>query len=197
MNFKAKKSTKLVNSLLQKRYVARHLKDIGKYDADTYKHSIRVGTLVADIAYENGLSEKEVRTLAIAGLLHDLGKCDIPKEIINKKGPLNKSERKEVDKHTVYGKRRIRDKLLNMVRKIVMHHHDVGSQAGKNVKRRIKRKRGGVPFYTEMVTAADIFDALANERPYKRKFSKTKVATEMQKEFFGDKKLVAQLIERY
>jgi HD-GYP domain-containing protein (c-di-GMP phosphodiesterase class II) len=196
MNLKAPKSAVLVNELVRKRYLERHIHDLKQHNHNTLEHSMRVGALAADIGYEYNLKEQEIKTLAIAGLLHDLGKCDISNNILEKPGPLNSSERKEIDKHALYGRKRIQGNFLEAVRRIVGHHHDYGSQKNRRTKR-TKRRRTSLPNYTEIVNAADIFDALASKRSYKRKYSKRKIRETMESEFTGNQTLVEQLLERY
>lgn len=197
MNIKAPKSTTLVDRLMHKQYIQRHLETIENHNHGTLEHSVRVATLATDIGYENNLSEKEVKTLAVAGLLHDLGKCDISNDILEKPGPLDEAERAEVAKHPVYGRGRIKERFLEKVREIVAHHHDHGSHREEIHKTPVKRKKGSVPYYTEVVTAADMFDALASRRSYKKKFSKREIGEIMHREFKGNEKLIEQVLERF
>lgn len=193
MNIKTPKSTELIDALIHKQYLKRHLEKIKKHNPGTLDHSVRVGTLAADIGYERNLSDREVKMLAVAGLLHDLGKCDISNDILEKQGPLTKEERKVVEKHAWYGYNRIKERFLRNVRNIVAHHHD--RKSGKTS--HVTREKESILYYTKVISAVDMFDALANNRPYKKKFTKSQIKKIMEAEFPNDKTLTGQVLARY
>src|SRR5690606_5762677 len=65
---------------------------IKRADQFTYMHSVAVSALMTSLARELGHSEEQVRLAGMAGLLHDIGKVDIPEKILNKPGRLTAEE---------------------------------------------------------------------------------------------------------
>ena len=72
-------------------------------DDYTYQHSIQVGMLSYYIAKWNNYSEEEAQFIAIAGYLHDIGKCRIDSQLLQRSDKLAAEEESIVAKHTQYG----------------------------------------------------------------------------------------------
>lgn len=207
MNIQSPHSIALINQLRTEKHIQKHLTQLAKCDTDSFEHSLRVGALAIDIAEQNNLSEKEISLVGTAGLLHDIGKCDIPKEILTKNGSLTASERKEIEKHSRYSFERLKEDVFATIRKIIIGHHEYSTTpyprtASNSVTRFKKDQRSSledeaVPFLTQILAVADIFDALSNPRVYKKAYAKSQVREIMQSQFIGDKKLIEQALERY
>lgn len=126
-----------------------------------YTHSIRVSKLATQLGITMKLSEKLVYKICVAGLLHDLGKVNTPKEILYKPGKLTEEEFEIIKEHPVDGynfckQAGVDDTVCNMVLK----HH---------VKKNSKGYPEGYPTKTiaeNIITVADIFCALSEKRTY-------------------------------
>src|SRR6476659_4768224 len=79
------------------------LLQLREFDEYTTTHSLNVSVLVMALAEHLELAPQEVRTFGIAGLLHDLGKVNIPRDILNKPGKLTEQERQVMQHHPVSG----------------------------------------------------------------------------------------------
>ena len=88
--------------------------------SDTYEHSLRVALLSVDLGYENGLEGADLRTLGLAGLLHDMGKREIDEAILSGTSPLSEDERSAMDEHPRRGARLLEEDLYTKVRQIVV-----------------------------------------------------------------------------
>lgn len=194
MTLQSPQSNDLVSQLRTKKYLQEHLSALEEHDKDSLAHSIRVGALAMDIGKQNNLSKNDIKLLGIAGLLHDLGKCDIPKEILTKKSELTPDERKEIEKHSLYGFLRLKEKAFATIRKMVVAHHEY---THKPYPRKHQRQDDALSFVTQILAVADMFDALVSERSYKKAFAKAEVREILLTEFTGEKKLVEQALERY
>ncbi len=135
------------------------------FDQYTTTHASNVAVLAMGLAEFLGLSSAEVREFGVAGLLHDLGKVRIPKEILVKPGAFTDEERAIVQRHPVEGARIIleREKRLRIASFVAYEHH-------------IMLNGGGYPalryprdchFASKVVHVCDVYDALCTDRPYR------------------------------
>ncbi|ACL74879.1 HD-GYP domain-containing protein [Ruminiclostridium cellulolyticum] len=148
-------------------------------DQYTYSHSVNVAFYAMLLGKWMNLSKLQIKDLAMAGLLHDIGKTKISAEIINKKGPLNENEFEVIKRHPIYGYDIIKgfsDIAIDIKRAVILHHE--------------KENGTGYPFgiqgnkknlYAKIITAADIFDAITSERVYKEKQTPFSAFKEMEK----------------
>ena len=99
------------------------LKTLGEY---TITHSVNVGILSAAFGTYLGLPEKLVKDLAIAGMLHDIGKVSIKRDILIKPGRLTPSEFDHIKQHPLLGYNLIRENndLNSQVLRGILEHHE-------------------------------------------------------------------------
>lgn len=130
----------------------------------TASHSLGVSRLARLLAQEMGVSPSNCDQLEIAGLLHDVGKLRIPDEILNKPGPLDSHERQIMNAHSfeTYQILRKIDGFDRITVWAAYHHEEPGG--------------AGYPFHVpekdlsleaRILRVADIFQALAQDRPYR------------------------------
>src|SRR4030065_2853027 len=84
----------------------RELKDFDDY---TFTHALNVCVLSSALARALRISEEMINAIAMAALCHDLGKKEVPKEILNFNGPLGPDERLLIEKHSCWGARLLLD----------------------------------------------------------------------------------------
>jgi len=132
-------------------------------DLYTYKHMLAVFCLSSFICTLLKSTVSPLETF-IGSLSHDIGKCSIPKEILNKKTPLTKDERKYIEHHSLAGFVLLTYYLGNkntISAVIARDHHEnkkgTGYPTGKQ----------NIDLQTEIVIACDIYDALLSPRPYR------------------------------
>ncbi len=135
-------------------------------DEYTGEHSYGVIALALQIADEMGLDEDERRLVEFGALLHDVGKIAVPKEIINKAGPLDDDEWAIMKQHTVYGQQML-DRVggsMTDVGVIVRASHErwdgkgyPDGSAGPDT-----------PLAARIVAVADTFSAITTTRSYRR-----------------------------
>lgn len=137
-------------------------------DEYTFKHSVDVATIAMIIGKKHGMSEKEIYELGITGLLHDIGKSQIPTEILNKPGRLTEEEFALMKQHTLFGYDLLKEENLpECVLKGVLQHHEKLDGTG------YPYGAGGdeISPYARVISVADIYDALVTVRSYKEAFS--------------------------
>lgn len=135
-------------------------------DADTYtcSHSVNVCILGMYLALTTSY-EKEVKSLGMGGLLHDVGKLAVPEKLLKKAGPLTDVERKIVQEHPRQGvELLIRSGCTNgVILSCVGDHHEKPTGYGYPQ----HKPASAVSPYAKIISLADVFDALTTERPYR------------------------------
>jgi putative nucleotidyltransferase with HDIG domain len=163
---KATKSKINLSDLESLASIVAHL--IDRVSPFTSRHSTGVAAIAAMITHELDYSLQEQRAMRISGLFHDLGKLIVPNEIIEKNGELTAAEFKVVKQHTFYTYR-----LLNKIEGLgsvpewaAFHHERLD---GSGYPFRIKGPDLNVG--SRIMAVSDVFQALTEDRPYRRAFS--------------------------
>lgn len=128
-------------------------------------HSKRVSEICQQIGKEIGLSEIEVRKLKIGGLLHDIGKIAIEEGILNKLGKPTEQEWVEIKRHPEIGYRILSSshETLELAECILSHHE---RWDGTGYPKGLKGE--AIPRIARIIAIADSYDAMTNERPYRK-----------------------------
>lgn len=177
--------TPLLETVLKGPNIFLELRHIKGHDEYTYRHSINVGLLSATIGKILRLSNDNTLKLGEIGFLHDIGKMKVPLQILNKKGQLTAEEFEEVKKHPVYG----RDILADMEGKDeailngTLYHHERLDGSGYP----LGLTGGNIPFFTQVISVADTYDAISSERVYRQKYLPFDALNELVKEVFKGK----------
>lgn len=146
------------------RIISELAQSVRERDLLTYDHSRRVGIYASRLARHTGWARPDTRDLALAGLVHDLGKTWIQNAVLHKPSALSADERAEMQRHPVIAARilQIYAAPVEMVEN-VLHHHEAFDGHGYP---------GGlvgeaIPLGARMLAIADVFDALTSSRPYR------------------------------
>lgn len=141
---------------------------INSRDSYTYNHIERVVYYCEVISDYLNLSENEKRDLIYAAYLHDLGKINVPPSILLQTKPLTAAEWRELRKHPKDSASIVSQiRGLEGVVPIVQHHHERFDGSG------YPDGLAGeeISYLTRILTLADAFDAMTNDRPYKAKIN--------------------------
>jgi HD-GYP domain-containing protein (c-di-GMP phosphodiesterase class II) len=133
-------------------------------DRYTAGHSAAVAIYSRDIARRMGLSEEEQRKCHLAGLVHDIGKIGLPPGLLEKEGPLNLEERRQMEAHSEIGERILANvEDYAEIASIVRHHHERVDGEGYPDK-----LVGAVtPLVSRIISVADAYNAMTSDRPYR------------------------------
>lgn len=163
-------SSSLIDCISEDKTCIQVLSGLGDYDYYTFVHSMRVAAYTVSIAIEMGLHDKDrLQELALGGIFHDIGKKDIPIELINKTGALTDQEWSQVRSHPERGLEAMDGSILSYVpREIIVHHHEKldGSGYPHGI------DKGSMLTEVQIACLADIFDALTSTRAYQQKRSR-------------------------
>lgn len=144
----------------------RMAKLIEMRDANPQAHTEVLSSYAVLLAEALGLAEDEVRNIANAILLHDIGNVAIPDAILNKPEPLNKHERSVMQSHTVHGHSVLqgsRNHLFQMAADIALSHHEHWDGSGYPQGLQAIE----IPIAARIVAVADMLDALTSPRAYR------------------------------
>ncbi|MDI6706117.1 MAG: HD-GYP domain-containing protein, partial [Bacillota bacterium] len=134
-------------------------------DPVTSGHAERVGEYAVAIAEELKLSESRIDKIRYAALLHDIGKIGIADGVLNKEGMLSTEEFAQIREHPVIGSEILKDiDFLREASKIIRHHHE--RYDGRGYPDGLKGDE--VPIEAYILAVADAFDAMTNDRPYRK-----------------------------
>lgn len=146
-------------------------------DDDTGQHARRVGASAGSIAKTFGLPRGRVQVIARAATLHDLGKIGISDTILLKSGPLDDIEFEVVKQHTRIGAEILsgsQSRLLRTAEVIALHHHEKWDGSGYE-----GLAEEEIPLEGRIVALADAFDAMTNDRPYRRALDRKEAIEEV------------------
>lgn len=135
------------------------------FDQYTTTHSINVALLSMALAEALGHSPRDIRSMGVAGLLHDLGKVRVPLEILTKPGSLSPEEREILERHPSDGARIIlnSDSKLTLPAAVSFEHH-IMINGGGYPRRHFARD---CHYASTVVHVCDVYDALHTDRPYR------------------------------
>ncbi|HEY8892075.1 MAG TPA: diguanylate cyclase [Clostridium sp.] len=151
---------------------------INAKDKYTYGHVERVVIYSRLLADKLELNEKNKKELVYGAYMHDIGKINIPKEILNKNMPLTPEEWEIMKQHSLNGVEIIKSVgSLKEIIPIILHHHErydgngyPGNLKGENI-----------PYLVRMLTVVDCFDAMTSNRPYNKRKTYKEAIEELKK----------------
>jgi HD-GYP domain-containing protein (c-di-GMP phosphodiesterase class II) len=128
-------------------------------------------------------SEESIRDILQAGLLHDIGKCHVPSEILNKPAKLSTEEFAEMKKHPYYGYKILEKSadIKETTKIAALSHHE--KENGRGYPFGIKSER--IHPFGKICAVADIYDAMTSNRVYHQKVSPFEVFSLLENEEFG------------
>ena len=133
-------------------------------DREARAHNMRVARLCVHIGRQLSMSAYELRVLARAGLMHDIGKLGIPDNVLGKHSPLDDAEWELMRTHPEMGLTLL-DRVGQSRREVlaVLYHHERLDGSGYPYGLRAE----AIPIEARIVAVADTYDALTSDRPYR------------------------------
>jgi HD-GYP domain-containing protein (c-di-GMP phosphodiesterase class II) len=171
------------------------LNNVSHIDGYTYGHCINVSVLCNVFCNWLKLDANTRKNIVAAGLLHDLGKCNIKTEVLDKPGKLTPEEWEEMKMHTVYGYRLLEmAKAPHDVRLGALMHHEREDGSGYPT----GLKGDQIPLIARIIAITDVYDAMTSKRPHRERVCPFQVIDQFQHNFFNllDTKLLMLFLNR-
>lgn len=159
----------MVENILEDEDIFSAMSTLRIFDDYTFTHSVNVALLSMCIGKRIGLSKKALERLGIAAIFHDLGKIELPQNLLNKPGKLTEEEYKKIQKHSLNSARLIvklrasRDRKAKILLPPFEHHlkYDLSGYPHTNWKNPIS-------LFGRIITIADVYDAITSQRVYRQ-----------------------------
>ncbi|MEX2247249.1 MAG: HD-GYP domain-containing protein [Dehalococcoidia bacterium] len=135
-------------------------------DTDAGAHLRHIQHYSRALAQRLGLDDQTTNELAYAAMIHDVGKAQVPDSILKKPGPLTVEERREIQRHTLWGSELLSasEEDFAMAGEVARSHHERWDGEGYPD----GLAGTAIPLSARIVAVADVYDALISERPYKK-----------------------------
>ena len=153
------------------------LATLNEKNMETEEHTIRLEALCRSIGHRLSLSSKEMDELSLLALLHDIGKIGISQNVLEKPGKLTQAEWAEMKRHPEIGYRIAQaTPELSMVSDFILSHHERFD--GSGYPRGLKGAE--VPLVCRILAVVDSYDAMTNDRIYRKALSKKAAVQELE-----------------
>ncbi len=159
---------KMVQEMMYKETLQLDLLDIKNDKNYEYRHSVSVAVYAIALGIGCGLNVEQLDNLAVAGLLHDIGKFDVKKRVLKAKHIYNDKEMDEMKKHPMYSYEALKDypSITSVTRNsILFHHENIDGTGYYGVS---GDKLGLLP---KIIRVADTYDAFTAQRKHRDAFS--------------------------
>lgn len=171
----------IINKYTNKLQLFDMLHSLREFDDMTYAHSINVALVASIIGQWLHFSEDDIRVLTLAGLLHDIGKVNIPPEILNKPGKLTPEEFEIVKRHVNDGYDILKTQNIdNRIKEACVFHHEKCDGTGYP----FGLKSEKIPVFAKIISVADIYDAMTAARSYRKALCPFTVIEQMERQCF-------------
>ena len=191
-----REARRLLAELISRPDIRPLMNGLKRFDGATYRHCLRVGRFAIVLARVDGMADEHLRELAVAAMLHDLGKTEVSTDVLRKPGPLDADERAEVRRHpaAAVGVLRLLEAFPNAHRIAPLHHETQGDHSYPRSGRERRsareqpssdRRRTGPDWVVRagrILALADRYDALISRRTYKEPWPDPEVRAILDKE---------------
>lgn len=161
----------IVDQLLHSAKVLLDMIDLRTFDDYTFRHSVNVAVLSTVIGMNMEMNRNHIEELAVAAIMHDIGKVMVNPEILNKPSQLTNEEYYEVQRHSEYGYDILKKRfdISARTRAGILSHHE--NEDGSGYPQHLKGSQ--IFQYAKIIHVADVFDALTSRRPYKEAYERS------------------------
>jgi HD-GYP domain-containing protein (c-di-GMP phosphodiesterase class II) len=170
-----------VTALRREANILRMISPVKAYSEYTYTHATNVALLAIVQGERIGIGDELLHEVGVAGLMHDVGKLFISKDVLDKKGRLEQEEFEEMMRHPVHGARYLAGMkgLTPLAPLVSFEHHRKFDGTGYPAPRTGDKRQHTC---SQIVAIADFFDALRSNRPYRVGWDAERILSLMREE---------------
>lgn len=150
---------------------------LGKHHAATLRHCQSVAMHMLEWAAYMDFSSKKMNKAFVCGMVHDIGKFCVSKDILNKRGALSEQDQTVVEFHPVYGEMLLKAMGLAEISPVILYHHEQYDGQGY----REGLKEAEIPFLSRMIAVCDVFDNITNRREHIRNMDSGQALLEIER----------------
>lgn len=158
----------ILNDLMGNQHIVLHLTNITSQSISLYQHSVNVAVLATAVGMSLGYNRNQLTDLGIGAMLHDIGKIELPQDMLNKTTRWDDSEMELAKEHSMNGfniLRKQRDLSLLSAHVALQHHERLN---GSGFPQGLKGKQ--IHEYAQIVGICDIYDSLTSPRPWRKRY---------------------------
>ncbi|NOU54838.1 HD-GYP domain-containing protein [Brevibacillus borstelensis] len=158
----------ILDDLMQNRQIVMHLANISTHSPSLYHHSVNVAVLSTAVGMSLGYNRNQLMELGIGAMLHDIGKVELPAEMLKKTERWNQEEMEAAKQHCILGfniLRKQHDISLLSAHVCLQHHERLD---GSGYPQGLKGKN--IHEYAQIVGICDIYDSLTSPRPWRKRY---------------------------
>lgn len=172
----------IVNRTDHRKELISYIRYLETSDEETFIHSVNVSALCSLFGYWINMKQDETILLTVSGMLHDIGKIQMPVYILGKRGPLSAEERIIINTHTNAGYDMLKNlDLFEEVKLTALCHHEKTDGSGYP----LGITGSKINKFASIVSICDIYDAMTADRRYRKKVSPFKVIQTFEAQTYG------------
>ncbi|MGD8188455.1 HD-GYP domain-containing protein [Brevibacillus ginsengisoli] len=158
----------ILGDIMGNEEILTHLSTISTYSGGMYHHSVNVAVLSTAVGMSLGYNKQQLTELGIGALLHDIGKIDLPKEMLDKETQWTAEEKEIAKQHCMNGFNILRKQhdLSLLSAHVALQHHE--RLDGSGYPQALKKSQ--IHEYAQIVGICDIYDSLTTPRPWRKRF---------------------------
>lgn len=185
--------SEVVDSIIRNPNALLLVKNLKRMSDTHYQHAIDMSIMMVSFGRQLGIPKAELDHIALGGLLHDLGKTKVPKEILDKPSRLTAEEFEHIKLHVAYGTRLLDDitDIHPIVRQIVERHHE--RYDGKGYPEGLQAERIGI--FGSMAGIVETYATMTSHQPYAAARSSAKAVSALVA--MRDKAFQAELVDQF
>lgn len=176
-----KKTRELIRESRCSLHLFDMLHSMREFDDLTYIHCVNVSLICSVMGQWLGFSQEDTDTLALAGLLHDIGKLLTPNGILTKPDRLTPNEYSIMKKHSDFGYDALKDQGIDIrIKEACLYHHERCDGSGYPE----GLKADKIPEFAKIVAIADVYDAMTSKRVYRKALCPFSVVQTLEEECY-------------
>lgn len=158
----------ILDDLMQNKQMVAHLANISTHSPSLYHHSVNVAVLATAVGMSIGYNRSQLIELGVGAMLHDIGKVQLPAELLQKKERWNEAEMEIAKQHCMLGFNLLRKEhdISLLSAHICLQHHE--RLDGSGYPQGLKGKN--IHEYAQIVGICDIYDSLTSPRPWRKRY---------------------------